>query len=516
MNHLPISPPLRGGRTPANRGAKGKSGFSFAEVMFAVVILGIGFIMVAAIFPVAIQQTQVNGEENIAAQVARQAAAAIAAVPMTYANPIYDKSVPAPAAPATDPRTVQTLLTFPPTVKNYVKGTEANAPDSPAIVVPLVGQRWNFTKTISILPSDPRYAYAGFYKRDNGTTSAELIVIAMAVRNRATYLSSLDEFSPQQQQATPVLSNFTTAPGDYSVYTTTPQPHTVVCPDTAQFASGSASEGYNVQLPTTVVAPTYPVGRTYSLGLLSPNAANTFELMAGDGVSLTAGTSGKWGTTGAVTDTTATLLSGNVNAPATMQPTVAYAQLMVTSDAPQGRIVLSSLPPNPLMPSTAVPANAATGAFVIIADDFPALSNPAMKPAIGGPSDYALQPNIPGSYAVGSMNGRIFRLGAPVPPGPNAALQVNILPGTFNLDPAYGMRPIPPGGAYSPDNIPNPALLAAIPIIDSEYVPLHTSGCAKVYIIGAGKTNPGDTNNPPAYTGAVQDIGAFASYIQVQ
>ena len=34
-----------------------RSAFSFIEIMFAVIILGIGFIMIAAVFPVAIQQT---------------------------------------------------------------------------------------------------------------------------------------------------------------------------------------------------------------------------------------------------------------------------------------------------------------------------------------------------------------------------------------------------------------------------------------------------------------------------
>ena len=47
-------------RRPFARG-RGSRGFSFTEVLFAVMILGIGFIMVAAIFPVAIQQaTTVN------------------------------------------------------------------------------------------------------------------------------------------------------------------------------------------------------------------------------------------------------------------------------------------------------------------------------------------------------------------------------------------------------------------------------------------------------------------------
>lgn len=50
-----------------------RRGFSFAEVMFAVIIMGIGFIMVAALFPVAIQQTKLTVDESAAAAVARGA-----------------------------------------------------------------------------------------------------------------------------------------------------------------------------------------------------------------------------------------------------------------------------------------------------------------------------------------------------------------------------------------------------------------------------------------------------------
>src|SRR5213075_1265375 len=43
-------------------------------VMFAVILLGIGFIMLAGMFPVAIQQTQTNVEESTASTIAQSAA----------------------------------------------------------------------------------------------------------------------------------------------------------------------------------------------------------------------------------------------------------------------------------------------------------------------------------------------------------------------------------------------------------------------------------------------------------
>ena len=48
-------------------------GLTFAEIMFAVILLGIGFIMIAGIFPVAIQQTQTTARETAGASLAHNA-----------------------------------------------------------------------------------------------------------------------------------------------------------------------------------------------------------------------------------------------------------------------------------------------------------------------------------------------------------------------------------------------------------------------------------------------------------
>ena len=48
-----------------------RRGFTFTEVMFAVILLGIGFIMLAGMFPVAIQQTQTTAEESSTAPIAQ-------------------------------------------------------------------------------------------------------------------------------------------------------------------------------------------------------------------------------------------------------------------------------------------------------------------------------------------------------------------------------------------------------------------------------------------------------------
>jgi len=58
----------RGRRTALLRG-----GFSFIEILFAVMILGVGFIMIAAIFPVSLSQTRMSNEESFSAAMSRGA-----------------------------------------------------------------------------------------------------------------------------------------------------------------------------------------------------------------------------------------------------------------------------------------------------------------------------------------------------------------------------------------------------------------------------------------------------------
>src|SRR4051795_8897323 len=55
-----------GGRTP-------RPAFAFTEILFAVMVLALGFIMIAAMFPVTIRQTQSTMEEATAANIAKGA-----------------------------------------------------------------------------------------------------------------------------------------------------------------------------------------------------------------------------------------------------------------------------------------------------------------------------------------------------------------------------------------------------------------------------------------------------------
>src|SRR5437764_5048145 len=89
-----------------------RSGYSFPEVMFAVVVLGIGFIMLAAVFPVALQQSKQTLDETRATAIARQAVNCLQQI-------AYDPiALPADAPPGlmvTDPRAYCNRAIFPAT-----------------------------------------------------------------------------------------------------------------------------------------------------------------------------------------------------------------------------------------------------------------------------------------------------------------------------------------------------------------------------------------------------------------
>jgi hypothetical protein len=169
--------------------------------------------------------------------------------------------------------------------------------------------------------------------------------------------------------------------------------------------------------------------------------------------------------------------------------------------------------------NSAPPPAAETGAFVIVADDYP------YNPTTPSSGIYALPPNVvppqppplkaptaPNSYTMGQVNGRIFRLGAAI----TEDYEIGILypPGSFDLDPQYGIRGVPTTpGAFpeSPDTLPCSYLINTNPVYKNFY--------AKVYIIGMGKDDPKRTaaTNPPAtYGKGAQDVGVYSTLVPVQ
>ena len=218
-----------------------RRGFSFVEILFAVMILGIGFIMVAAIFPVAIQQTEANNQETISASIGRVGTDILEKVAQgqaMYLNPVVPAMNPASSilvptfSAVNQPSNRSTFAYAQQTAQAYFLSTSAANPQPVTVAVP--GEVWSFldprddyraqlssgsppapTTTIAshaallwngiahnlVVPSDPRFGYVLMYKRDyiahRGTGSAgltfelapyaQVIVIAVEARNKQVY-----------------------------------------------------------------------------------------------------------------------------------------------------------------------------------------------------------------------------------------------------------------------------------------------------------------------------------------
>lgn len=514
-------------------GARHRRGFSFAEVMFAVIILGVGFIMIAGIFPVAIQQNQTTNEESEAAAAAREAANTIANIAqqgspagMVVNNATEAMQFTSPNGPVASVTPLATVPMFPPTVKQHTSLPTvpvANLVAPPAIVVPFGGARWQAIQNSVILASDPRYAYVPFYKRENNSNVAELIVVAVAVRNRPIYQSSEDVgfarttglplgVSPNASISVHIYANNTAGTGPDNQTT----PYMTIVPNTIR-TSTTCVEGGFVTFPMNVAGT--PQGRTYCLGRALGGASGTlFEIEPGDDLSEGPGADGLWGTGDDEYDTPVSGAAAIYAPPATLQPVVVYASVYSFPGSLGGRITLSQSNVYPSSGGTNVaPPAAAPGAFVIVSDDYSYDSKQS------GVTPYTLPQNdpiptkdgFPSSYpawTVGALNGRIFRLGAAVPANPNGTPPV--YPGTYELDSAYGMRPGVNGG-LSPDTIPNPS----IPAIPNNTNPAPWARC---FMIGAGRTDPtavynaATYSNASNYSGAAQDVSVYTTFIPVQ
>jgi hypothetical protein len=132
-----------------------RSGFSFAEVMFAVVILGIGFIMVASIFPLAIEQNRSTADEAMAACIARDAMSTIQT--STHADD-YPSDTSQPNV------------------------TRAFADASPAL--------WNEVSTSAINPADPRYAWVPFFAKADAMGTLRITVLVVRRWNHGVYTAA--------------------------------------------------------------------------------------------------------------------------------------------------------------------------------------------------------------------------------------------------------------------------------------------------------------------------------------
>jgi hypothetical protein len=154
-------------------------GYSFTEVMFAVVVLGVGFVMLAAMFPVAISQTAATSEESIGASIARGAVKHVENSAETVRDGIT-KAIVADEFQNMLP-TEATALPAPAPFFPFDKA--GNGQDTTELRHGL----WHAVKGNLILQTDPRYAFVPFYSRENGSNLARLVIVVVRARERAAY-----------------------------------------------------------------------------------------------------------------------------------------------------------------------------------------------------------------------------------------------------------------------------------------------------------------------------------------
>ncbi len=152
---------------PAVSRSNGSKGFTFIEVLFAVILLGIGFIMIAAVFPVAIQQTSAVSDETQGTALARDAIKKIQAV--------ADAQITGYAPPAAG----ATNSLFQPTMVGGVPSIEAFSPN----IMQALGSD-------SVFTGDRRFGWVGFYRRDTATSPFALVyIIALENPNFPNYVT---------------------------------------------------------------------------------------------------------------------------------------------------------------------------------------------------------------------------------------------------------------------------------------------------------------------------------------
>jgi Tfp pilus assembly protein PilV len=131
---------------------------TFIEVLFAVIILGVGFIMIAGVFPVAIQQTQSNIDESTASALARGAVQTLMNLNMRSYNPNSgSSSAQAPAYSIRDGDPSATL------------------------------NMWRAVRGNVISVADPRYAWVAFYVCPNNASYARIDIVVTRCRNQSIY-----------------------------------------------------------------------------------------------------------------------------------------------------------------------------------------------------------------------------------------------------------------------------------------------------------------------------------------
>lgn len=239
-----------------------RAGLSFTEVMFAVIVLGIGFIMVAALFPVAIQQAKLSTEDTTAAAIARSA--------FSYLE--QSAQVPGVEFPARpDGRVVaisQTPFSGNATVDTIVQKT--------ALAV-----RGNMIRA-----DDPRFAWVPLYSRMPGSPYVQVFIFVVQNRNRPAYELDGDLIRPASAGQFDLA---TLEPRLVRLVFSNSQPPTVrvlyqAVGPMEPFKEAAAEGAYVVIANNDAGAPASPAdynGRVFRLGNRLTPTSDEFELAPG-------------------------------------------------------------------------------------------------------------------------------------------------------------------------------------------------------------------------------------------
>lgn len=228
------------------RGRRLRRGFSFTEVLFAVMILGIGFILIAGIFPVAISQTALSQDDTIGASTARGAVAAYSSLP--YLSSLIPND-------------------------GLVTRFTDDAVNVPVGATTVSVKPWSLVKGNQVLAEDQRYGWIAMVRREAADmrgqppNTALLIVVPVQLRGESAF-TVVDS----TQNATGPSSHATLMPVPVQVTMTDGGNNPDQCVVSGAYA-GAAAPGAVVVLRS---------GRIYRLGNLVEGSMTTYTMLPGN------------------------------------------------------------------------------------------------------------------------------------------------------------------------------------------------------------------------------------------
>jgi type II secretory pathway pseudopilin PulG len=220
-------------------------GFTFIEVLFATIILGLGFIMIAAVFPAALQQSLTTSDETAGTLVCQDALRQI----QTIAN---DTNLPYPGVGYSGGTTPSTFSPMVP-LGNFSFPNNNSITANP--IAALAGNEF--------FSADRRYAWVAFYRRISATDPmAQVVVIALKSTN----------FTGSNFNIPPPVAPFT---GYSTLNPTTTGPHVNLAPLTYTASTITADLQYSQATNTSYIFLPDSINYTNNLQAVYNNATVT-------------------------------------------------------------------------------------------------------------------------------------------------------------------------------------------------------------------------------------------------